>query len=97
MFVMSVSAGETTCTDPTKTVDILTRDFDANEPVTIPKFFEKTFKKWPKVKALCWKDKKEGPRKSLTYIQYKKQIYDVAKSFLKVSIQLYNAVTIAVL
>ena len=74
------------CIDPADTVDLLIGEagITAIKPVTVPEFFEKTFKTWPDVKALCWKDKKEDPWQSLTYIQYKKMIYSVAKSFLKV-------------
>ena len=56
----------------------------AEEPVTIPDLFKKSFKAWPKEKALCWKDKKGGKWESLSYTEYKSLIYNVAKSFLKV-------------
>ena len=57
----------------------------ANKPKTIPQFFTKTFEEWPNVPALCWHDKNGYPWKSLTYAEYKKLIYNVGKSFLKVS------------
>lgn len=74
------------CIDTTETVDILVGEAGVAtiKPVTVPEFFKKTVDKWPDVKALCWKDKKEDPWKSLTYLQYKKLIYNVAKSFRKV-------------
>ena len=74
------------CVDPTDTVDILMGEagINASKPVTVSALFERTFKTWPDVKALCWKNKKEEPWQILTYAQYKKLIYDVAKSFLKV-------------
>ena len=74
------------CIDPIGTVDLLVgrSGIGASKPMTVPTFFENSFKTWPNVKALCWKDKKEDPWKSLTYAQYKKLIYNVAKSFLKV-------------
>ena len=74
------------CIDPTDTVEIRMGNFGiaAEEPVTIPQFFKNAFKMWPNVKALCWKDKKEGPWKSLTYTEYKQLVYNVAKSFLRV-------------
>jgi len=53
-------------------------------PITIPEFYKQTFNNAPNVKALCWKDNKEGPWRSMTYAEYKKLIYNVAKSFLKV-------------
>ena len=56
----------------------------AKKCVTIPQSFKETFTKWPGVKALCWKDKKDDPWKYLTYREYKQLIYYVAKSFLKV-------------
>ena len=52
-------------------------------PITIPKFFERTFDKMPTEKALCWKDN-DAEWMHITYSEYKKLIYDVAKSFLKV-------------
>ena len=74
------------CIDPADTVDLLIGEagVTANKPVTVPAFFEKAFKSWPDVKALCWKNKKEEPWQSLTYTGYKKLIYSAAKSFLKV-------------
>ena len=56
----------------------------AKKPVTIPKFFIERFNVWPKVKALCWKDKMVEPWQSKTYTEYKQLVYNVAKSFLKV-------------
>jgi len=74
------------CFDPTGTVDIHMGNsgISTKKPVTIPEFFRITFDKMPDTKAVCWKDKKEDPWQSLTYIQYKNLIYNVAKSFLKV-------------
>ena len=74
------------CFDPTDTVDIVVgeSDIQAIKPVTIPQFFQRICDKVPNGAALCWKDKKEDPWQTLTYIQYKKLIYNVAKSFLKV-------------
>ena len=74
------------CFDPAGTVDITVGQtgVTAEKPITVPEFCNKTFEKWPEVTALCWKDKKEDPWKSLTYAQYKKLIYNVAKSFIKV-------------
>ena len=74
------------CVDPEGTVDIPigSTGITVNKPVTIPQFFTKTFEAWPEVKALCWKDKKEEPFKSITYAEYKQLVYNVAKSFLKV-------------
>ena len=74
------------CFDPTGTVDILmgTAGITGDKPTTISQFLKKTIESWPDVNALCWKDKKEEPWKSLTYAQYEKLIYNVAKSFIKV-------------
>ena len=74
------------CVDPTGTIDIPMGNtgITANKPQTIPQFFTKTCETWPEVKALCWKDKKGDPWKSLTYREYKQLVYNVAKSFLKV-------------
>ena len=52
--------------------------------VTIPEYYQSSFDKLPHKKALCWKDNKDGPWKSLTYGEYKKLIFSVAKSLLKV-------------
>ena len=74
------------CCNPTDTVDIAigASGFAANKPMTVPQFLQRTCDKVPNGVALCWKDKKEDPWQSLTYAQYKKLIYNVAKSFLKV-------------
>jgi len=74
------------CHDPTDTVDLAIGEsgITAKKPVTIPEFFKKTFDEMPDVKALCWKDNKEDPWHSMTYSEYKKLIYNVAKSFMKV-------------
>ena len=74
------------CYDPSDTVDLAVGQSGvaAKKPVTIPEFFKKTFDEMPTVKALCWKDKKEDPWQSMTYAEYKKLIYAVAKSYLKV-------------
>lgn len=74
------------CFDPTDTVDIAIGQsgVESTKPVTVPQFFQRTFDKIPNSPALCWKDNKEDPWQNLTYAQYKKLIYDVAKSFLKV-------------
>ena len=53
-------------------------------PVTIPYFYEKTFKNFPEELALSWKETKEDHWEKLTYAGYKKLIYDVSKSFVKV-------------
>ena len=74
------------CFDPTDTVDIDIGQSGvaANKPLTVPQYFQITFDKLPDNPALSWKDKKEEPWKSLTYTQYKKLIYNVAKSLIKV-------------
>ena len=74
------------CCDPTDTVDIAigASGTAAVKPKTVPQFFQGTCDKLPNGVALCWKDRKEEPWQSLTYAQYKKLIYNVAKSFLKV-------------
>ena len=74
------------CCDPTDTVDIAIEasGFAAVKPMTVPQFLQKTCDKLPNGVALCWKDRKEEPWRTLTYAQYKKLIYNVAKSFLKV-------------
>ena len=74
------------CFDPAGTVDITTGQsgIRAIQPITIPQLCQKTFDKLPNGKALCWKDNKEEPWKSLTYAEYRKLIYNIAKSFLKV-------------
>ena len=74
------------CCHPDATVDIALGQsgVEALPPVTIPEFFKRTFDKIPNGKALCWKSNKEGPWQSMTYAEYKKLIYNVAKSFLKV-------------
>jgi len=74
------------CYDPTDTVDLSIGEsgIKVKKPVTIPEFFRKTFDGMPDVKALCWKENKEDPWQSMTYSEYKKLIYNVAKSFLKV-------------
>ena len=74
------------CCDPTDTVNILLgkSGISSINPVTIPKLYERVFNKIPNGKALCWKDNKGGPWQSMTYAEYKKLIYNVAKSFLKV-------------
>ena len=74
------------CFDPTDTVDIAMggSGVESIKPVTVPQFFQQTFDQLPDAAAMCWKDDKEGPWQSLTYAQYKKLIYNVAKSFLKV-------------
>ena len=79
------------CIDPSGTVDIRVgkTGIGASKPITVPTFFENAFKTYPDVKALCWKDKKEDPWRSLTYAQYKRLIYNVAKSFLKVNLVFY--------
>ena len=74
------------CHDPTDTVDLAIGEsgITTKKPVTISEFFKKTFDEMPDVKALCWKDNKDDPWQSITYADYKKLIYSVAKSFLKV-------------
>ena len=77
------------CFDPTGTVDMIrgTSGVAADEPITVPQFFKKTFDKIPGKEAVSWKSNKEGLWQCLTYAEYKKLIYDVAKSFLKVKKQ----------
>ena len=74
------------CCNSTDTVDIAigASGVAANKPMTVPQFLQRTCDKLSNGVALCWKDKKEGPWQSLMYAQYKKLIYNVAKSFLKV-------------
>jgi len=74
------------CCHPTETVDITIGQcgVEALPPTTIPEFFKRTFNKIPNGQALCWKDNKEDTWHSMTYLEYKKLIYNVAKSFLKV-------------
>ena len=74
------------CCNSTDTVDIVigASGVAANKPMTVPQFLQRTCDKLPNGVALCWKDKKEDPWQSLMYAQYKKLIYNVAKSFLKV-------------
>ena len=74
------------CFDPTDTVDIAIGQSGvaAKKPLTVPQFFQTTFEKLPDQPALSWQDKKEEPWKSLTYAQYRKLIYNVAKSLIKV-------------
>ena len=76
------------CIDPTKTVHISrgVTGVEADEPVTIPQLYNRIFRKKPNGKALCWKGK-SGQWQSISYIEYKKLIYNVAKSFLKVLYQ----------
>ena len=74
------------CIDCTGTVDIRMGNsgIAAEEPETIPQLFTRAFEKWPEIEALRWQDKKEEQWKSLTYAEYKKLVYNVAKSFRKV-------------
>ena len=74
------------CYDPSETVGIAigTSGVAAAKPVTVPSYFQSTCDRLPNGVALCWKDRKEDPWKTLTYAQYRRQIYYVAKSFLKV-------------
>jgi len=74
------------CFDSTDTVDIIMGESGVAsiKPITIPKYYQATFDKMSHKKALCWKDNKDDPWKSLTYGEYKKLIYSVAKSLLKV-------------
>ena len=76
------------CFDLSGTVDIAMGESGvaATKPVTIPEYYQSTFDKMPDKKALCWKDNKDGPWKNLTYGEYRKLIYLVAKSLLKVCI-----------
>ena len=77
------------CFDPTGTVDIIrgTSGVAADEPMTVSQFFKKTIDKIPDKEAVSWKSNKEGPWQHLTYAEYKRLIYNVAKSFLKVKQQ----------
>ena len=74
------------CFDPTGTVEIPIGQSGivANKPLTVSQFFQLTFDKLPDNPALSWQDKEEEPWKSLTYAQYKKLIYNIAKSLIKV-------------
>ena len=58
------------CTsDPSYSLDIAlgVLGMAAMKPVTIPEYYQLTFDKMPDKKALCWKDNKDGPWKSLSY------------------------------
>lgn len=72
--------------NPAETVDINIGESGvrANKPMTIPQVLQQTCDRLPDGPALRWKDNKEGPWNTLTYIAYQKLIYNVAKSFLKV-------------
>jgi len=74
------------CFDPSDKVDIAIGEsgITAKKPVTIPEYYQSTFDRMSHKKALCWKDNKDGPWKSLTYGEYKNLIYNIAKSLLKV-------------
>ena len=74
------------CYDPSDTVDIAigASGIAAAKPITVPSYFQSTCDRLPNGVALCWKDGKEDPWKTLTYAQYRRQLYNVAKSFLKV-------------
>ena len=75
------------CCEPTETLDIAigASGVAAIKPITVPQFFQITCDKLANVGALCWKDRKEDPAwQIITYTHYKKLIYNVAKSFLKV-------------
>ena len=76
------------CCDPTETLDIAigASGVAAIKPLTVSQFLQITCDKLPNGVALCWKDRKGDSWQSLTYAQYKKLIYNVAKSFLKVYI-----------
>ena len=73
------------CFGPAETVDITRGEtgIEAEEPTTIPQFYNKIFRKKPNNRALRWKGKGDHWQ-SITYIEYKKLIYNVSKSFLKV-------------
>ena len=74
------------CFHPGDTVDIALGEsgIAAEPPITIPEFYKQTFDIVPNEKALCWKNNKDDPWESMTYADYKKLIYSVAKSFVKV-------------
>ncbi|XP_065908687.1 long-chain-fatty-acid--CoA ligase ACSBG2-like isoform X2 [Dysidea avara] len=82
------------CFDPSDTVDITMGESGvaAIKPVTIPEYYQSTFDKMPHKKALCWKDNKDGPWESLTYGEYKKLIFSVAKSLLKLGLEPFHTV-----
>ena len=77
------------CINPSDTVDIEIGEsgLRAIKPITVPQFCQKTFDKLPNGAALCWKNRHEDPWQIITYTQYKKLIYNTAKSFLKVRLE----------
>jgi len=74
------------CHNPTDTVDIAIGEsgIEAKQPITIPELYKTTFSKMPNEKALRWK-RSDGLWQCITYSEYEKLIYKVAKSFNKVS------------
>ena len=76
------------CHDPADIVDIALgeSDIEAKQPITIPELYKNTFSKVPNEKALCWKGS-DGQWQSITYGDYERLIYNVAKSFRKVTYQ----------
>ncbi|XP_065885420.1 uncharacterized protein [Dysidea avara] len=83
------------CHDPADIVDIALgeSDIEAKQPITIPELYKNTFSKVPNEKALCWKGS-DGQWQSITYGDYERLIYNVAKSFRKLGLEPYHAVGI---
>ena len=79
--------GKFRCFDPSDTVDIVIEEHDGHviKLITIPLLFQSICDKLPDGVALCWKEGKEDQWQRLTYSQYRELVYNVAKSFLKVS------------
>ena len=75
------------CFDPSDAVDIAIEECNGHviKPMTIPQLFQSICAKLPGGVALCWKEGRENQWQRSTYSQYKELIYNVAKSFLKVS------------
>ncbi|XP_065883897.1 long-chain-fatty-acid--CoA ligase ACSBG2-like [Dysidea avara] len=95
MEKVNLGAKRLHCCDPSGIVDITFEKsgIASREPITIPEFYMKTFTNTPNEKALCWKDN-DGQWQSITYTEYKKLIYKVAKSFHKLGLEPYHAVGI---
>ena len=58
---------------------------ESTKQITIPELYKETFRKNSNEKALYWKDKDDDQWQGITYAEYEKLIYNVAKSFLEVS------------
>ena len=74
------------CWDPTDSVDIALGETgnEGKQPITIPELYKKTFYNFSNERALCWKNN-DGQWQNITYGDYQKLIYKVAKSFHKVT------------